>query len=82
LEDYEKSILAGVMESRKSPSTNKLKLYDNQKDLHELRIQVSSHPLMTYRLIRRFVLQLQDLERDLGNQNEKSKECVLTKLNQ
>lgn len=72
LEDYEKSVLTGIRISSQVSST-KIKVFKNEKDLKELSDQVAAHPLMTYRLIRRFVIHFQDLERDLGNQNEKSR---------
>ena len=69
MEDYEKSVLGGVNENK---DNTKLKVCNNEKDLRDLGVKVSSHPLMTYRLIRRFVTELQELEKDVGGNNEKS----------
>ena len=50
---------------------DKVKVYSTEEELKELSKKVSSHPLMTYRLIRRFALELKEIEREINLNHEK-----------
>ncbi|CAG7786992.1 unnamed protein product [Allacma fusca] len=84
LNDYEKSVLP-AMSAEEGPSeteqpVTKLTVYNNEKDLNKLAEKVSSHPLMTYRLIRRYAKELLDFEKDLRKDHDKQFSRVMEKI--
>ena len=80
LEDYESSVLPAMLSSteghdttrkRKTGGTTNLVVQSTEKDLNALAEKVSSHPLMTYRLIRRYTKELVDFERNMRKDYDK-----------
>ena len=91
LEDYENSVLPAMLSTdegndttgkRKTDGTTNLVVLNTEKDLNALAEKVSSHPLMTYRLIRRYTKELVDFERNMRKDYDKRtwKEVSLARI--
>lgn len=63
--------------STNDDNNNNLKGYFSTEEMDVVANQVSSHPLMTYRLIRRFALELQEIQLDINKNIEKSNHNII-----